>query len=334
MQFVQLRRRELIRLLGGAAVTWPLAAHAEQDVRIARVGVLGPSLDSVPAVKTAYPFFSAELRKLGFEQGRNLLVEYRSFDQGVSQATAAVNEMFAWKADVLFVIGVDFALRVAAAVQPPIPVVMAAINFDPIAKGFVKSLVRPGGNVTGVDTRWTEITAKQVEVLQEAFPDRNRLGVLWDAVSADQFSTAEREAKARGLAVRGFKLENSPYDFATAFRMLIRDDAQIVLVASSPLFSRHSVKIAALAIEHRLPTMFILKYYVEDGGLMSYGVDFAWVMRRGASFVAKILRGAKPADLPVEQAERFEFTINLKTAKAIGVTLPTATLLRADEVFE
>jgi putative tryptophan/tyrosine transport system substrate-binding protein len=285
-----MKRREFITLLGAAA--WPIAARAQQNVRIARVGVLGPSLDSVPAVKTAYPSFSADLRKLGFEEGRNLLVQYRPFDQGVAQATAAVNELVAWKAEALFVVGVEFALRVAAAVQPPIPVVMAAINFDPVAKGFVRSLARPGGNITGIDTRWTEITAKQVEVLQEAFPDRNRLGVLWDALSADQFSAAERESKATGLAILGFKLENPPYDFATAFRTLARDNAQIVLVASSPLFSRHSAKIAELAIEHRLPTMFILKYYVEDGGLMSYGVDFDWVMRRAASFVAKILRGA------------------------------------------
>src|SRR5205807_2042619 len=142
------------------------------------------------------------------------------FDQGVPQATAAVNELITWKADVLFVISVEFALRVAAAGQPPIPVVMAAINFDPVAKGFVQSLVRPGGHVTGVDTRWTEITAKQVEVLREAFPDRNRLGVLWDALSADQFSAAEREAEAIGLALREFKLENTPYDFAEAFRKL------------------------------------------------------------------------------------------------------------------
>jgi putative ABC transport system substrate-binding protein len=294
------KRREFIALLGGAAA-FPVAARADQ--RIARVGVLGPSLDTVPAVKTAYPFFSAELRKLGFETGRNLFVEYHSFDQGPAQAAAQVKELADWNADVLFVISVEFALRAAAAAQPPIPVIMAAINFDPVAKGFVSSLSRPNGNVTGVDTRWGEITAKQVEVLQEAFPDRKSLGV-------------------------------PPYDFAAAFRTLAQDGAQTVLISSSPLFSLHSVKIAELAIEHRLPTMFILKYYVEDGGLMSYGVDFAWVMRRGTSFVAKILRGARPADLPVEQADRFEFAVNLKTAKAIGVTMPTATLLRADEVIE
>jgi putative tryptophan/tyrosine transport system substrate-binding protein len=326
------KRREFITLLGGAAAAWPLAAGADQ--RIARVGVFGPSLDSVPAVKTAYPFFSAELRKLGFEAGRNLLVEYRSFDQGPAQAAAQVKELADWKADALFVISIEFALRAAAAAQPPIPIIMAAINFDPVAKGFVQSLSRPSGNITGVDTRWEEITAKQVEVLQEAFSDRKSLGVLWDAVSAEQFRAAERETAARGLEFRGFSFEKPPYDFAAAFRTLAQDGAQMVLISSSPLFSLYSVKIAELAIEHRLPTMFILKFYVEDGGLMSYGVDFAWVMRRGASFVAKILRGAKPADLPVEQADRFEFAVNLKTAKAIGVTLPTATLLRADEVIE
>jgi putative tryptophan/tyrosine transport system substrate-binding protein len=240
----------------------------------------------------------------------------------------------AWKADVIFVLAVEFALKAAVAAQRSMPIVMAAINFDPVAKGYVQSLARPGSNITGLDTRWTEITAKQVEVLQEAFPDRHYLGVMWDALSIEQLSAAEREAKAKGLELRAFKLENPPYDFAPAFRALVQDGAQMVLIGSSPLFSRHSVKIAELAVEHRLPTMLILRYYVEDGGLMSYGVDFAWLMRRGASFVAKILRGAKPADLPVEQAERFEFVLNLKTAKAIGVTLPTATLLRADEVIE
>ena len=175
---------------------------------------------------------------------------------------------------------------------------------------------------------------KQIELLQEAFPDRNRLGVLWDTQSADQFSAAEHEAKARRLALRPLKLENPPYDFAAAFRTLAQDDVQMLIVLSSPLFSLQNAQIASLAIQHRLPAMFILKHYVEAGGLMSYGVDFAPLMRRAASFVAKILRGAKAADLPVEQATHFEFVLNLKTAKAMGLTLLTSTLLRADEVIE
>ena len=329
-----MRRREFITLIGGAAAAWPLTARAQQDVRIVRVGVLGPSLDSIPVLESSYyPSFLAELRKLGFEQGRNLLVEYRSFGQDISQATASVNELIAWKADALFVFGPELPLRAAAAAAP-IPIVVGAINFDPITKGFVQSLARPGGNITGVVARWPQITAKQVELLQEAFPDRSRLGMLWDTLSADQFAAAQSQAKAMGLELRGFKLENPPYDFAVAFRALAQDNVQTVIVGASPLFPRQSTKIAALAIEHRLPCMFIVKFYVEDGGLMSYGVDMPWLMRRTASYVAKILRGAKPADLPVEAVDHLEFVLNLKAAKAIGVTLPTPTLLRADEVIE
>jgi putative tryptophan/tyrosine transport system substrate-binding protein len=329
-----MNRREFVAILGGAAAAWPLAARAQQDVHVARVGVLAPSLDSIPPLQSSYyPSFLAELRKLGFEQGRSLLVEYRSIGQDIRQAAVSVNELIAWKADVLFVFGPEFPLR-AAASAAPIPIVVGAMNYDPIAKGFVQSLARPGGNITGVISRWPAITAKQVELLQEAFPDRKRLGMLWDAASADQFAAAESQAKAMQLELRGFKFENPPYDFAAAFRALAQEDVQAIIVGPSPLFPRHSAKIAALAMEHRLPSMFIVKFYIEDGGLMSYGVDVPGLMRRAASLVAKILRGAKVADLPLEQVDRFEFVVNLKTAKAIGVTLPTSTLLRADEVIE
>jgi putative ABC transport system substrate-binding protein len=331
-----MRRREFITLLGGAATApmiWPRSARAQQDGSVARVGVIGPPLD-YPAMRVAYPFFLAELRKLGFVEGRNLLVESRPVDESVPRVFAAANELVAWKADVLFAFGPELALQAAAAARPPVPIVMGAANFDPIAKGYVQSLARPGGSVTGIISRWPELVAKQVELLQEAFPDRNRLGVLWDTQSADQFSAAEREAKARRLVLRPLKLENPPYDFTAAFHTLAQDDVQMLIVLSSPLFSRQNAQIASLAIEHRLPAMFILKHWVEAGGLMSYGVDFAPLMRRAASFVAKILRGAKPADLPVEQATHFEFVLNLKTAKAIGLTLLTSTLLRADEVIE
>jgi ABC-type uncharacterized transport system substrate-binding protein len=331
-----MKRREFITLIGGAATApmiWPRSARAQQDGSVARVGVIGPPLD-YPAMRVAYPFFLAELRKLGFVEGRNLLVESRPVDESVPRVFAAANELVAWKADVLFAFGPELALQAAAAARPPVPIVMGAANFDPIAKGYVQSLARPGGSVTGIISRWPELVAKQIELLQEAFPDRNRLGVLWDTQSADQFSAAEREAKARRLVLRPLKLENPPYDFTAAFHTLAQDDVQMLIVLSSPLFSRQNAQIASLAIEHRLPAMFILKHYVEAGGLMSYGVDFAPLMRRAASFVAKILRGAKPADLPVEQATHFEFVLNLKTAKAMGLTLLTSTLLRADEVIE
>jgi putative ABC transport system substrate-binding protein len=170
--------------------------------------------------------------------------------------------------------------------------------------------------------------------LAEAFPDRTRVGALWDAQSADQFDAAERAAQPTGVSLRSVKLENPPYDFDAAFRNLSQDGVQSLLVLSSPLFVPYREKIAMLAIKYRLPAIYILKHYVEAGGLMSYGVDFSSMMRRAAALIAKILRGAQPADLPLEQVDSFEFVVNLKTAKAMGMTLPTSILLRADEVIE
>ena len=331
-----MRRREFLHVLGGSAAgaAMPFAARAQQpESAIVRVGVIGPSRDS-PASSVAYPAFIEELRKLGFTEGRNLAVEYRRVDQGVPAAFAGVNELVAWKADVLFAFGPELALQAAAAARPPVPIVLLAANFDPILQGYVQSLSRPGGNVTGIVARWLELVAKQVELLVEAFPERRRLGVFWDELSADQFAAAKHEANARQLELRALKLENPPYDFAAACRALSQDGVQMLLFASSPRFPRHNAEIARLAIEHRLPSIFIIKHFVEAGGLMSFGVDFVPMMRRVASFTAKILRGAKPADLPVEQVAEFEFVVNLKTARAIGVTMPTSILLRANEVIE
>jgi len=208
------------------------------------------------------------------------------------------------------------------------------VQYDPIARGYVKSLAYPGGNVTGIFYRQLELAAKQLEILVQTFPERSRLGVLYDAVSADQFDAAEASAKSMPLQLRPLKLEKLPYDFAAAFQAVANDGAQMVLVLSSPFFVEYHKEIAAAAIKHRLPTMFVFKTYVVDGGLMSYGVEQLAMYRRLGDYVAKILKGAKPADLPVEQPTKFEFIINLKTAKAIGIALPTSALLRADEVIE
>lgn len=175
---------------------------------------------------------------------------------------------------------------------------------------------------------------KQLELLVEAFPDRKRLAVLWDAQSADQANAVEHATQSMGLSIRMLKLENPPYDFDAAFRTLSQDGAQMIHVLSTPAFTAYRARIAELAIQHRLPTMFIFSAYVEAGGLMSYGVDTVPMHRRAAAYVAKILRGAKVSDLPIERANNFEFAVNLKTAKSIGVALPTSILLRADKVIE
>ncbi|HEY3641655.1 MAG TPA: ABC transporter substrate-binding protein [Xanthobacteraceae bacterium] len=328
-----MKRRDFLTLLGGAAAAWPLAARAQQAGKIARVGVLSNGLDN-PVAAYGYPIFLAELRKLGFTEGQNLVVEYRRVDEGMPKAFAAANELGAARVDVLVANGAEIALQAAAAVRPAVPIVMLANNFDPLARGYVSSLAHPGGNVTGLMFRQPELSVKQLELLVEAFPDRTRVGALWDLLSADQFAAAERAASSMHLSLRPFRLENPPYDFDGAFQAMVQDEVKMLLVLSSPLFTPYMVHIAELAIRHSLPSMFIFKQYVEAGGLMSYGVDTGPQWRRAASYVAKILRGAQPSELPVEQVDNFEFALNLKTAKAIGAVLPTSILLRADEVIE
>ena len=214
------------------------------------------------------------------------------------------------------------------------PVVLQAINYDPIARGYVASLARPGGNITGLFYQQAELAAKKVELLTQAFPERKNLGVLWDALVTEEFEAAQRAARALRLELHAVKLENAPYDFTAAFQTIARAGAQMLLVLSSPLFALYRRELANLAIEHRLPAMFIFKSYVQVGGLMSYGVNQPAMYRRTADFVAKILKGTKPADLPVEQPTKFELVINVKTAKALGITLPQSLLVAADEVIE
>jgi ABC-type uncharacterized transport system substrate-binding protein len=195
-------------------------------------------------------------------------------------------------------------------------------------------LARPGGNITGVFYRQPELAQKRVELLAEAFPARRRLAVLWDATSSETVAAAEQTARTLNLQVHSTKLERPPYDFDAAFQDMASANPQMLLVASSRFFALHGARIAELSINHRLPTMFRFSAYARSGGLMSYGIDPVPPWRRAASFVVKILRGAKPIDLPVEQTTTFELALNLKTAKALGVELPTSMLLRADEVIE
>ncbi len=327
-----MKRREFINLLGGAAAGWPLAARAEGTDKVLRIGYLGPSLNS-PATAKLYQAFLSQLREAGFNEGQNLVVDYHRVDDPRGPFAVSA-EMMRSPLNLIIAHGPEVALQAVVGASQFIPIVVIAINYDPIERGYVKSLARPGGNITGVFYREIELAAKQVEFLTEAFPDRTRLAILWDALSADEFNAAEQAAKSYSLQVRSLKLENPPYDFAAAYRNLAEGGAQMVLVLSSPYFTEYRPQLAELAIQHRLPSMYIFKAYVDAGGLMSYGVNQSGMMQRIAAYVVKILKGERPADLPVEQATKFELVVNLKTAKAIGVTLPTGILLRADEVIE
>ena len=204
----------------------------------------------------------------------------------------------------------------------------------PAERGYVASLARPGGNITGIVFRRLELAGKLVQLLAETFPGRTRLAALFDADTADQLGATERTAKALQMPLQPIKLENLPYDFDAAFRDASAGGAQMALVLSSITFTRSAPRIAQLAIQHRLPAMYTAKHYVDAGGLMSYGVDFTTMFRKAGNYVGRILNGANPADLPVELASKFETAVNLKTAKAMGIELPTTILLRADEVIE
>jgi putative ABC transport system substrate-binding protein len=327
-------RRQFISALGGAATGWPLTAQAQQLAgRTARIGLLRPSPDD-PVHKLGYPAFLDELKESGFSEGQNLTIEAVRIDQEAQRLFAETADLVRSNVQLLIVEGTEIGLQAAVAASPTIPIVIWANNFDPIAGGYVKSLARPGGNITGVVSLQTELAGKQVELLTQAFPERTRLAILWDEISADQFSAAERQAKSLRLDVQSLKLENPPYDFDAAFRSLAAGSPQMLLVLSSPFFGYYREHIAELAIQQRLPTMFIFKTYVQAGGLISYGTSPPAIFRQLGSYAGKILNGTKPADLPVEQAVKFELVINLKTAKAIGVELSTAIQLRADEVIE
>jgi putative tryptophan/tyrosine transport system substrate-binding protein len=329
-----MQRRDFIGALGGLAAAWPVTARAQQSAgKMARIGFVGTTVDN-PITAPGYPAFLDELRKSGYSVGQNLAIEVVREIQDAKRLFAETADMARSNVDVLVAAGPEVALQAAVAASRTIPIVMWAINYDPIARGFVNSLTRPGGNITGIVSLQTELAAKQVELLTQALPGRTRLAILWDALSADQFTHAESQARSLRLDVQSLKLETPPYDFDAIFRSLSEGSPQMLLVLSSPFFSNYRARIAELAIEQRLPTMFIFKSYVQSGGLISYGIDPSANFRKVGLYVAKILNGAKPADLPVEQATKFELAVNLKTAKAIGVDLSTSILLRADEVIE
>jgi len=324
------KRREFISLIGGAAAAWPVAAHSQQSS--ARIGVFAGATN--PVMAPAYEAFVEELRRFGFNESQNLIIDLRGTDQDFSALSRQAAEMVRANPVVLAALGSEPVLRACVAASRSIPIVFVANNYDPIARGYVQGLAEPGGNVTGVFLRQTELAEKQVELLTGAFPARTRLTVLWDAVSADQFAGAERRAKLLGLQVHSGKVENPPYNFDAAIQAAAEAGSDMLLVLSSPFFGRQRDVIAKLSLRQRLPAMFIFKAYVEAGGLMSYGADNVAMYRQGGAYVAKILKGAKPTELPVEQPNKYEMVVNLKTAKAMGVDLPTSILLRADEVIE
>jgi putative ABC transport system substrate-binding protein len=328
-----MRRRELITAFFAVIAGWPLAARAQQTSKTARIGLVASKSDN-PMIKAAYSAFVDQLAKLGWVEGRNLTIDYRYHNVPGVDLAAEMNELVKSGIDVLVSTGPEVALQTAMAATKTIPIAMIAVNFDPLERGYVQSLARPGGNVTGIFVRQIELAEKLLELISQAVPNGTRVAAIYDELSSDQFASSRKVAVRLKLELDGLKLEKPPYDFEQAFQALAKTSPQMLLVLSSPYFTDSQSLIASLAIRHRLPAMFIFKSYVEAGGLMSYGVDYVAMQGHIADFVAKILGGTKPADIPIEVPTKFELVVNLKTAKALGLTLSPALLARADEVIE
>jgi ABC-type uncharacterized transport system substrate-binding protein len=307
------------------------AAGAQQATKVFRVGLLSTVN---PRSAPQFVAFAQRLRELGYVEGHNFAFEFRNAEGQADRLPDLAAELVRLQVDVIVAPGPEATLQAARQATSTIPIVMLAINYDPMARGYIDGLARPGGNMTGVFFLQQELTAKRLELLKEALPQVTRLSALWDVHTADQLRAAEVAAQSLGIQLQSLELRNPPYDFEGAIGVAVRERAQALVVLSSANFLPKRAQIAELAVKHRLPAIFLFREYVEAGGLMAYGANLNDMYQRAASYVDRILKGTKPADLPVEQPTQFELVINLTTAKALGLTLPATFLYQADEVLK
>ncbi|MBI4610419.1 MAG: ABC transporter substrate-binding protein [Candidatus Rokubacteria bacterium] len=329
---MRLRTTALIATLALGSLAAPLAADAQQAGTVPRIGVLGTP--DAPAFQHLWEAFRQGLRDLGYVEGQSIAIESRSPLGRWERLPDLAEELVRLKVDVIVAASARTS-RAAKQATGTIPIVM--MSGDPIADGLVSSLARPGGNVTGLSTQGTDVVGKELELLKEAIPRLSRVAILWNPNNpfhATQVREAEAAARALGMQLQSVEARR-PKDFDGAFSAMgkARVDALFVL-ADGTVFLQHRAMIADLAARRRLPAMYARREHVEAGGLIAYGADRRELFRRLAVYVDKILKGAKPADLPVEQPTKFELIINLKTAKALGLTIPQSVLFRADHVIQ
>jgi ABC-type uncharacterized transport system substrate-binding protein len=328
-----MKRREFITLLGGVAAV-PLLPRtvAAQPKVIRRVAFLG-GVNIITPQTDNYKAFLAQMDELGFRAGRNVIIEYKALADPRGPAGSA-GDLLRSQPDVIVVTGPEIALQAVLAQSKNTPVVFLSLNYDPVAQKHVASLDKPGGNVTGVFVRPSEIAQKQIELLTEALPGRRRFAVAWDNDTADLFAAVERAAKEAKLELQPLRHEKPPYSIELTFKNIVVRKSQMAMFLPSPHFGGRRSKIAELATLRKVPTLFATKAYVESGGLMSLGIDYPATLRKLAELTAKILRGEKPASLPVDSTARLDIAVNTKTAKAIGVELPAAVVKRANHVVD
>jgi len=329
-----MRRRDFITLLGGAAAAWPLAARAQQPAgRVYRIGYQSIALreQTLHYIKA----FEDGLRSLGYRVGENVVIEYRFADGEMGRLPALATDLVGLGVDII-VSGTNVTTVAAMKATTTIPIVMTN-SAEPVSAGLVASLARPGGNVTGFGSEpGDEIYGKRLEFLKETVPNLSRVGVLWNpdfAPNLERLKSTRESSQALGLTlVPADARELDALD--QAFATMVRERAQVLVVLSDGVLFNCRGQIGVMAVKNRLPAISAVREYPEAGLLLSYGIDLPDQFRRSAVFVDKIFKGAKPADLPVEQPTKFELVINLKTAKALGIDIPPTLLARADEVIE
>jgi putative ABC transport system substrate-binding protein len=324
-----MRRREFIALIGGAAA-WPVTAHAQQTGKMRAIGLLSPGSET----SSVNLYFFDALAELGWIEGKNVVFERRYAENRVERLPELAAELVRLNVDVIVATGTLGPLAARQATST-IPIVMTAAG-DPLGSGLVATLARPGGNVTGMSLMAPDLGGKRLELLKELLPGLARVAVLWNAANpypAIVFKETRGGARTLGIEVQSVEVRG-PDDFDGAFEAARKQRPDAMITVEDPLTFTYRKRIADFVTGQQLPSLSGLREFVVAGGLMSYGANSADLLRRAAGYVDKILNGAKPADLPVQQPTKFEFVINLKTAKALGVTIPPSLLARADEVIE
>jgi putative tryptophan/tyrosine transport system substrate-binding protein len=327
-------RRAFIGTMAGGLLAAPLEAEAQQAAKVPRIGFLLFHLGANPHLEHA---FLQGLRDLGYVEGRNLVIEYRDAEGKYERLPALAAELVALKVDVIMTGGTPQALAAKQATKT-IPIVFTSAP-DPVTSGLVTSLARPGGNVTGLSNLNAELVGKCLEQLKQVVPGVKRVAVLWhpgglgERTEKDMLKAADVAARTLGVRLQIVQLRG-PADFDRAFSGMNRARGDALTVLPNPMLNTERRRLVDLAAKNRLPAVYPGREFVDDGGLMAYGPNFADLFRRAATYVDKILKGAKPADLPVEQPMKFELVINLKTAKALGLTIPPSLLGRADEIIQ
>jgi putative tryptophan/tyrosine transport system substrate-binding protein len=323
------RRREFIALLGGASATWPLAVHAQVTGKLPTIGFVGPNA-SLWSPWTAA--FVERLRQLGWIEDRTIAIEYRWTEGRPERVAEVAAEFVRQKVDIIVTNGSSVAA--VKRTTSVIPIVFAVAT-DPIGGGLVASLVRPGGNVTGLSAQSTDLAGKRLELLREVIPHLRRLAIMGNVGNREAvLETGNVKAAARTLGFEVAPLEiRQAEDIAPAFEAL-KPPADALYVVQDGFVTANRTRIITLALGARLPTIFETREHVQAGALMSYGPSFADLFRRAAEYVDKILRGAKPGDIPIEQPTKFQFVLNLTTAKALGLTIPASVLSLADDLIE